>query len=261
MPELPEVEIYRRYFESTCLNQAIRNIGFKDHKILSAGVDELEQALIGASFTGTVRIGKYLFAELSSGPYVLIHFGMTGNLEYYKDPEQEPRFARWVLQFENGFHFAFIDARKFGRIDLCESPEAYRKDHKLGPDLLDISLEDFTKSFSKRKIPIKAALLEQKNFAGIGNWIADEVLFQCRVHPALPAGEVSPDQLKSIFETSIEVVKTAIRFNTSYGEFPEGYFVHHRDEKDFCPRHPEQSIERLIVGGRGTYICPICQKL
>ena len=111
MPELPEVETYKKYTDSTCLDQKIVNIDCADERLLKKELSDFKDALVDQSFTETQRIGKYLFLK-TTGKYILVmHFGMTGRPDYYYGEEARPRFAHIVYSFNNGYHFGFSNKR------------------------------------------------------------------------------------------------------------------------------------------------------
>ncbi len=116
MPELPEVETYRRYVAETSLHQTITQLEVEHPRLVATDYDTLHHALLGAQFTGTHRIGKNLFLPLDRGPVLVLHFGMTGGVDYYRAEEDRPRFARVVFHFSTGFKLAFVDSRMFGRV-------------------------------------------------------------------------------------------------------------------------------------------------
>lgn len=262
MPELPEVEIMRKYFSLSALNKTINALEFHDplFKVFKSSTEVLEQNLIGHSFTDTERIGKYLFAKISNGKYLHLHFGMTGDLEVFRSDEL-PKYCRFVMTFEDGDKLAFKDLRKFGVIEIVDSPEDYQRNNSLGQDLLSISEADFTAGLLDRKIAVKTALLDQKHFAGIGNWIADEMLFNAGVHPKRSCQSLNKDEIKALYKEAKLIVKQAIKEDTHYGEFPKDFFVNFRKEGVLHPDHPNSPVERMVVGGRGTFIVPEKQKL
>ncbi len=267
MPELPEVETYRRYFEETALGQTVIDLKAEDpRRQLTTDYDTLQQALQGTQFVGTHRIGKHFLITLSSGKILVLHFGMTGDLAYYRDEEDTPRFARVIFYFSNGFRLAFIDSRKFGRVGLAASVEEYQRVKALGPDALDITLPQLQASLEKRKAPIKPLLLDQKILAGIGNWIADEVLFQAKINPVKSATTLSADEFGRLHGAIQLVLRTAIEQEAVYQTFPKSFLIHARGwddtvvtsaaERQICPRH-NTPLEIAKVGGRTTYFCPI----
>ncbi|QNF35677.1 DNA-formamidopyrimidine glycosylase [Adhaeribacter swui] len=271
MPELPEVETYRRYFEETALGQTVVDVKAEDpRRQLTTDYDTFVRALKGTKFVGTHRIGKHFLINLSSGKVLVLHFGMTGDLAYYRDEEDTPRFARIVFYFQNGFRLAFIDSRKFGRVGLADSIEAYQQAKALGPDALDITLEDLKLKLVKRKAPIKPLLLDQKILAGIGNWIADEVLFQAKINPARLANSLSLAEYEALHAAIQWVLNTAIDHEANYQTFPKSFLIHARgwdevvettaSERQVCPRH-RTPLTITKVGGRTTYFCSICQPL
>lgn len=271
MPELPEVEIRRQYLESSSLHQPIENILVEDVKLLTTDYETLLEKLTERSFISTRRIGKNLFV-LTDNPAVILHlhFGMTGDLEYYHSSVDRPRFARIVFQFQNGFNLGFICPRKFERVGLVDNINTYLAQKKIAPDGLEISFTDFSERVARRKSPIKPVLLDQAVVAGLGNWIVDEVLFQARIHPETLANTLTENQLKYLHKAIRYVLETAIQHEAIYSDFPKNFLIHVREwdsspyddleAHKFCPRCRTR-IERSDVGGRTTFHCPNCQVL
>jgi formamidopyrimidine-DNA glycosylase len=147
MPELPDVEAFRRYIEKHALHQAIRSVEVRDPRVLDhIGPPELERALMHASFESTDRYGKHLFVILSSGRLLTMHFGMTDGLIYLRGPEEEPRFTRVLFLFDDQRKLAFADQRILGRIGLASTVADYVSRHGLGPDALSIACFPCSKS-------------------------------------------------------------------------------------------------------------------
>ncbi len=269
MPELPEVETYRRYLEETSLHQTISNLYVEDTKLLTTDYDTLSQKLVGKHFTGTQRVGKNLFVLLNV-PYVLhMHFGMTGSLDYFREAEDKPRFARIILSFTNGFHLAFVCPRKFERIGLVEDINQYLAKKKIAKDGLEISIQELTLPLKRRNAPIKPVLLDQATVAGLGNWIVDEVLFQAGIHPEKIAAHLSLAKVERIHAAIRHVLEIAIAHEAVYRRFPTSFLIHARewdaspytDEANrhrFCPRC-QAELHISTVGGRTTYFCAACQ--
>ncbi|MFN8349031.1 MAG: DNA-formamidopyrimidine glycosylase family protein [Spirosomataceae bacterium] len=268
MPELPEVETYRRYFEETSLHQPIEFIEVEDRKLLTTDYATLTETLVGQSFVSTKRVGKNLFVQTKRGNIVHFHFGMTGDLEYYHSSLDRPRHARIIFGFRSGFNLGFICPRKFERIGLVENRESYLKSKKIAPDALEISLEELRHNLRKRKSWIKPVLLDQSTVAGIGNWIVDEVLFQAKIHPERWTQSLTEEETAAIFKAMRYVLETAIEHEARYGRFPASFLIHAR-EWDVSPyeeanRHlvcpcGQAEIAQIRVGGRATYFCPQCQ--
>jgi formamidopyrimidine-DNA glycosylase len=268
LPELPEVETYRRFLDEVVLHQPITAVEVRDAHVLAVDEDTLRRELMGATITGTRRLGKNCFLELSTGRVLALHFGMTGDVGAYRHDYDAPRFTRVALHLEDGLRVAFIDPRKFGRIRLADSVAAYQKDKKLGPDALDLTPEHLTKAFTEKKTLIKPLLLDQRLTAGLGNWIVDEVLFQASLHPERQAGSLSPEEIGRLHAATQLVLRTAIEQEATYRQFPASFLIHarewdtapdpHSDAHKFCPRDKEP-ISKKYVGGRATYFCPVCQ--
>ncbi len=121
MPELPEVNTFQRYFDETSLDQKIIKVEVQDDKIIrNVSGATFADLLTNRTFTGSYRRGKYLFGELDNGHHVLLHFGMTGDLKYYSEPEEAPKHERFAFHFENGYRLGFDCPRKFARICYLE---------------------------------------------------------------------------------------------------------------------------------------------
>lgn len=266
MPELPEVEIRRQYLETSSLYQPINHIEVEDKKLLTTDLSTLQNALIGRQFTGTQRVGKNLFV-LTDAPDTIVHmhFGMTGDLEYYHASLDRPRFARIVFEFASGFNLGFLCPRKFERVGLINDIPTFLLRKKIGEDGLTISLATLTNRIRGKKAFIKPVLLDQSVVAGLGNWIVDEVLFQAFIHPEQRANTLTDAQMNALHDAIRLVLETAIRHEATYRDFPNNFLIHVREWDDspyddveahkFCPRCHTR-IERSVVGGRTTFFCP-----
>ncbi|MGI4832509.1 MAG: DNA-formamidopyrimidine glycosylase [Janthinobacterium lividum] len=270
MPELPEVETYRRFIEEVAVGQTITGLDVRDKHVLAVPEDELRAALVGCRITGTGRLGKNCFVKLDSGRLLVLHFGMSGDIGAFRDAADAPRFTRVAWQLaDSGLQLAFIDPRKFGRIRLADSAEAYQKAKKLGPDALQITAATLHQKLSRRKVFVKPLLLDQSLTAGLGNWIVDEVLFQAKIHPERLGNTITELESTALHAAIQLVLTTAIRHEATYRHFPQSFLIHARewdesatpgtDAHTFCPRHPQVQIEKAYVGGRATYTCPRCQ--
>ena len=149
--------------------------------------------MVGRRVKAIHRHGKHLWFELDRRPWPAFHFGMTGSFRTYRDPAERPRFWRLELVFTGGVRLAFRDPRRFGRIRLQHDPTREPPIALLGPDpLLDPpSVRDLAPLLARRKAPLKAVLLDQAAFAGVGNWVADEILYQARLSPLRPASSLT----------------------------------------------------------------------
>ena len=208
MPELPEVNTFKKYFDGTSLHQTINKVEVHDGKIIrNISPTNFKKKLKNQQFTGSYRRGKYLFAQINNGHHLLLHFGMTGDIKYYEDSTDRPRHERFVFHFDNGQKLGFDCPRKFARICYIENLDDYIKEVGLGTDALIINLEEFLQLAHGRSATIKGFLLNQKFIAGVGNLYADEVCYQTRTHPATPVNKLSTKQLTKIFHKMKEVLR------------------------------------------------------
>ena len=256
MPELPEVELYTRYFAAHALGQKITRVSVRDSRILGATTPtRLRAALKGRRFTRVRRHGKHLFADTGK-MWLHLHFGMTGDLAYYRAAEEEPRFARLVIDFAGGGHLAYDDMRLFGVIDLSPAPEEFVEAHGLGPDALDpkFTLRFFKARLAGRRGAIKALLMSQEIVAGLGNLYADEALFASAIDPRRPAERLSSAEMGLLFRASRQILRNVIKRKAAGQTYPPRYLVTHREEGDRCPRCGGE-IRRAVVGGRTTFYC------
>src|SRR5438270_6598972 len=230
MPELPEVEMYKRYFERHALGQTVTRVRVLDARI--AGTRKLSQ-LTGRSFRSARRHGKHLFVDAGE-LWLHIHFGMSGDLAYFTD--EPPRFARLIFDFDNGAHLAYEDMRLFGIVDLTSSPGDYIRKHGLGPDPLQINLRDFRALLHKRRGRIKALLLSQDVIAGIGNLYADEALYRSGIDPRRAVDRLSDDDVRALFGNIRAVLQETIAFKSRGGDYPARFLIQHREKGERCPR-------------------------
>lgn len=256
MPELPEVEGFARYFAQHALRQPIARVRVRDDRVLGVRKEKLSRALRGRSFERVHRHGKHLFADAGEA-WLHLHFGMTGDIEYYAD--DEPRFSRVIFDFENGSHLAFIDMRLFGVVDLTPSPDAYIEEHDLGPDPLLMSFSQFRERIAKRRGAMKALLMSQDFVAGIGNLYADETLFQTNIHPRRPVDRLSDAEVRAVYNGMRRILREVIRVREKDGDWPRRYLTMHREEGERCPTCGG-TIQRTVVMSRTTYFCGKHQK-
>jgi formamidopyrimidine-DNA glycosylase len=266
MPELPEVETIKNELLPHVLGRTIAGVDvFWDKMVRRPSVPEFRSRLAGQTITALTRRGKYLFFHLSGGEKLVMHMKMTGSLLI--DPPDD-KFARAIIYLDNGPALHFRDPRKFGVMWLAADETAVAR--KLGPEPLD---RDFTKStlagiLKRHKAPVKPVLLDQAIIAGIGNMYADEALFEAKIHPVRPAGSLSDEEVKRLYKAIRRVLRAAIknkgasvrnyyRPDGNIGTAHDEFRVAHGTGKD-CPRCGAP-IQRIVVRGRGTYLCPKCQ--
>lgn len=261
MPELPEVHTFKKYFDGTSLHQRIASVEVHDDKIIrNVSADTFIERLTGREFTGSYRRGKYLFAQLDNGHHLLLHFGMTGDLNYYSEPEDCMPHERFVLHFENGQRLGFDCPRKFARILYIEDLPAYIAEIGLGEDALTITEEDFLKSMEGRSCTLKGFLLNQSLVAGVGNLYADEICFQAEIHPGSRLNCLSPEQGQRIFERMRAILQEAVERSAYYKEYPDNWFWQWREEDRPGPEG-KGYVRKLKIAGRTTYYVDGCQPL
>jgi formamidopyrimidine-DNA glycosylase len=255
MPELPEVETYTRYFRKHALKRRIQRVDVRDERILGTRRPQFVSALRGQSFREVRRHGKNLFADAGKA-WLHLHFGMSGDLAFYREAAEEPRFARVVFDFEDGTHLAFEDMRLFGVAAITKSPEQYVEEHQLGPDALDprLTLPAFRKLVAKRRGAIKAVLMTQEIIAGVGNLYADEALFQGSIHPARATDSLDPADVKIVYAKLRAILKDAVTRHAAGREAPARWLLPNREEGERCPLCGG-TIKRSVVFGRTTYFC------
>lgn len=261
MPELPDLEVFKQYFDATALHQRIESVAIQDDIILE-GISgrRLKAVLSGNSFNSTRRHGKYLFTELGDN-WLAWHFGMTGSLKYFKDDADEPEYVPLLITFGNGYHLAYIMARKLGQLELIDSIDTFLEAQELGQDALapSFDLAAFKQAISGRRSMAKTTLMNQEIMAGIGNVYSDEILFQAGIHPKTKINALAEEALDHLFHTMKRVLQTAIDdYRADPAQFPASWLTPHRTDGDPCP-NGEGQIKQIKVSGRSAYYCPACQ--
>ncbi|HBM70317.1 MAG TPA: DNA-formamidopyrimidine glycosylase, partial [Firmicutes bacterium] len=217
MPELPEVETFKKALEPALLNRTILSINLIYEKTISTNKDEFLSILKNKKITKLGRKGKFLLFFLSS-PYVLIsHLRMEG--KFFVEPKEEKRKKHDLVEFnlDNDTKLVYNDVRKFGFIGLYKA-SSYLKDSplsNLGKEPFEISKEELFIGLHKRKAEIKEALLDQTIMSGLGNIYDDEVLFDCKINPRTPSNQISLSQAQNIISSSIKILNKAIEKNGS----------------------------------------------
>ncbi|MFO8082608.1 MAG: DNA-formamidopyrimidine glycosylase family protein [Armatimonadota bacterium] len=262
MPELPDVERFRQYLYSTSLHQTITEVDPRDEMVLADVTEaDLQSALVGKKLVDTRRHGKWLFADTDGGPWLCLHFGMTGHLVYFEEISDDPEYDRLLLSFASGMHLAYDCQRRLGRISLTDGVEDFIERRGLGPDARGLSRERFEEAVEGRSARLKTLLMDQSVIAGLGNILVDEILYQAGHHPEQHADELDEEALTGLHGAIDEVVETMVGARTGSDEtIPDDWLIHHRDEGAKCPRCGGM-VERIKINGRTTYFCPSCQKL
>jgi formamidopyrimidine-DNA glycosylase len=261
VPELPEVEVSRQYLEATSLHQEVAEVDVRDaYVVKDVDPDELDAALRGRKLIGGRRHGKLLFVQTDGDPWLLLHFGMSGFLEYHEDPDETSPYPRVLFRFRGGAHLDFDNRRKLGQVRLVEDPDDYVHAKGLGPDALSKSLDrqGFVESLRGRRGTLKSALMNQEILAGVGNEFSDEILFQRRLHPRTKVASLDDEALGAVYDTLRTTLDAAIDARMKPEQLPSRFLLRHRNEGGTCPRC-EGDVARVEVSGRGANFCPSCQ--
>jgi formamidopyrimidine-DNA glycosylase len=273
LPELPEVETITTDLRPHLVGREITSCDLRFPTI----VRHPSPAAFAAGVTGRrieamSRRGKYILHHLDSGELLVVHLGMTGQWRYVAPAIEEPTHLHAVFTLDDGFELRYRDVRRFGRLLLGTDEELVTggKMPRLGPEPIDATFTaaDFYRRLHVRRAPLKALLLDQMVVAGVGNIYADEALFRAGVHPRRPAGRLSPAQWAALRDGVIEALRAGIDARGATiddfrdidgvsGSFQDQFLVHRRAGEP-CPRCGGE-IVKMVVGGRGTYVCETCQ--
>lgn len=265
MPELPEVETVRRVLKTELIGLSITSIDLLYEPIFEN--KEAVTDLIGKTYKDILRKGKYLIFCFNEG-FLLSHLRMEGKYFYTLEDYPLNKYMHVIIHLNNGYKLIYQDVRKFGRMHYYKTLEELNNDLELGPDAnlaLD-DIDDLYLKIKKSKLPLKSLLLDQSFIAGLGNIYVDEVLYKAKLLPNMPANMISQLDLKNILEASKEILDlaiinkgTTIRSYTSSlgvtGNYQNYLNVH---TKDKCPLGHD--IISFKIGGRTSYVCPVCQK-
>jgi len=263
MPELPDVENYRRYLADHALHQTIQEVVVGSARVVE-GVSgrKLAESLKGRSFEEARRHGKHMLVRLDRSGWLALHFGMTGRLAWFSDMGDDPKHDRLRFDFTSGNHLAFVNQRLLGRVGPAESPESFIRRKHLGPDALEIGESEFVARLGHKSGALKSALMDQSLVAGIGNIFSDEILFQTRLHSKVSVGSLDGKALAALYGTMRDVLTTAIAKGAGAEDFkdkaPKSWLLAHRKDGADCPRCDGQ-VATMKVNSRTAYYCPSCQ--
>ena len=278
MPELPEVETIRRDLTPLLEGRAIVSFAVlpgAERLLGGAPEDYVRSRLVGQRLGPPGRRGKYLLLPLfdwdsgePAGTWI-IHLRMTGSLRHRCPTERTDKFLRALIELDDGSELRFVDIRKFGTFEVVDDVDA-RFAGKLGPEPLtaDFDVDALWSALRGRRTPVKAALLDQANVAGLGNIYVDEALFLAHLHPQAPAGSLRPKERAALTEAIERVLRDGIaNRGASFRDYTDGkgaqgsqqYFVRvFRRTGQACDECGAQ-VRRSVVGGRSSHWCPKCQ--
>ncbi len=266
MPELPEVETIKSDLGKTIQGKKIIEVLIHESRVIrEPTAAKFKHGLEGQTIKNILRRAKVLILELSSGKSLVIHLKMTGQLVYPGGGKK----SRLVFKFSDGKSMDFNDQRLFAELRLLDDWRSLKFIKELGPEPFDLTPEEFKTRLGSKKTRIKPLLLDQTFISGIGNIYAAEVLFRAKINPGRCANSLT-DKEKDLLLTAIkEVLREAIksggssvddyvRLSGEKGDYLRHHRVYARDGQPcFICRMP---IKRIVLGGRGTFFCPKCQK-
>ena len=251
MPELPDVEGFRRTFARVGAGKRVRGVRAVDSGMLRNSTPAgLGRALKGRRFESPRRHGKLLLCP-TEGPTLVIHFGMTGSLVWSGEDHCHDRL---VLELNDG-DLHYRNMRRLGGIWLASDDRALIQiEGRLGPDWLDVSGSDFEKLIVRRRGSIKATLMNQKVAAGLGNLTADESLWQARIDPRRPSASLDQRERRMLYRKIQKVLRDSLRYGFVPSKRTWLTGARHR-RATTCPRCGA-GLQRVKIGGRTTVFCP-----
>ena len=270
MPELAEVDYFRRQWNPG-LGKRIDEVAIHDKKRILRGIDAKQfiKALTGATLERSEARGKQMLFVAKKGNaksrcWLGLHLGMTGKLRIEPADFEAARHDHLVLR-QAKRALVFQDARLFGRILFAEGPDAPKWWANLPPDLLSsgFTVKDMDVFLKRRaRAPLKAVLLMQERFPGIGNWMADEILWRAAIHPRQPAGSLDAARRATLYREIRWVCREALRIiGKDFSDPPDSWLFNHRWQKGgSCPRTGAK-LQHATIGGRTTCWSPARQKL
>jgi formamidopyrimidine-DNA glycosylase len=280
MPELPEVETVRRTLEGALLHKKIVEVEVVEDSIVFGVTppEAIRESLLGKEVVRLGRKGKTWWIETNSPPVLFGHLGMSGWVRHLgketirlkehgkmplDDETGRPRFLKLLVTAEDGSRVSLTDGRRLARVWISESPEKDVKVQALGPDAHEALPPEaaFRELFAKRKAPIKALLMDQRILAGIGNWVADEVLYHARIAPNRPANSLQMREYAKLRKAIVMVLELAVDAGADDAKYPEDWLFHYRwGGGKGHQRLGKYELIRETVGGRTTAWIPELQK-
>jgi|SRR5215831_4426438 len=288
MPELPEVETVRRGLAPAMEGARLDKVEVRDRRLRWPIVRDFEKRLTGQTVEGLGRRAKYLLADLSSGEVLLMHLGMSGSFRvgadtkpgvYYHERSKSTAHDHVVFHMSNGATVTFNDPRRFGSMKLIQRAKLDAEPllRALGPEPLGNAFDAamLAKACAGKKTSLKAALLDQRVVAGLGNIYVCEALYRARLSPKRTASTIADrqgrpnaraaalvDAIKAVLRDAIAAGGSSLRDHRrtdgALGDFQHNFQVYDR-EGEPCPGC-KGTVKRMVQNGRSTFYCPGCQK-
>ncbi|GGQ91554.1 Fpg/Nei family DNA glycosylase [Streptomyces aurantiogriseus] len=258
MPELPDVEGFRKVLESCAKGRIIQRVEVRDAGVLhDVSPRRLRDALEGRRFTEPERRGKWLLAR-TGGPTLMLHFGMTGQLVCGRPDDAVEAHDRVLFTLGRERQLRYRDQRKLQGLWLADDDsEVARLLDRQGPDAMTVDREEFEAALSSRRGSVKTALTDQSVLAGLGNLLADEILWRARLRPSSRTSDLTEADRRRLYTDMRRTLRSAV----TAGCVPprDSWLTGHRDDPTpTCPRCGSL-LRRSRMAGRGTVWCPRCQ--
>jgi formamidopyrimidine-DNA glycosylase len=257
MPELPEVEAALAVLRRRAKGRTIVRVQLLHPALRRRVRPAVLRSLAGARIARVERRGKHQLLHLDDGRIVHVHFRMSGDWEHGRADAPLPRFARAVIELDDGTRLVLVDSRALGTLDV-HAADAHL-DLGLGPDAADRgwTSAQLGTALAARRGPIKPALLDQRLIAGLGNIYAAEALWRARISPFARSNSLGASQVRALRAAIAAVIKraTGSRYTDDDTVKLDVY-----DREGLPCRRCGTTIERVVQAGRGTYYCPFCQK-
>lgn len=276
MPELPEVETVKQGLVPAMEGKVIKRADIRRPDLRWPLPDKMSERLMGQKVLHLRRRAKYLLVDLSGGESLIVHLGMSGRL--FISPKGEhanlEKHDHVVLDMDDDTRITFNDARRFGAMDLCATQDLSNNKMLagLGPEPLGNKFDALylLERFKGRKTPIKSALLDQRNVAGLGNIYVCEALWRSGISPTSKVGDLRTEKVEKLVPMIRDVLTEAIAAGGSslkdyrqtdgeLGYFQHGFAVYDREGQSCKNQGCSGKIERIVQSGRSTFLCPICQ--
>ena len=288
MPELPEVETVRRGLQPAMEGARLVKVEVRDRRLRWPIAKDFEKRLTGQTVEGLGRRAKYLLADLSSGEVLVMHLGMSGSFRvgkdakpgvYYHEKSKSTAHDHVVFHMSNGTTVTFNDPRRFGSMKLVKRTKIGQEPllRGLGPEPLDNAFDAamLARACAGKKTSLKAALLDQRVVAGLGNIYVCEALYRARLSPKRMASTIADrkgepnaraaalvEAIKTVLQDAIAAGGSSLRDHRrtdgALGDFQHNFQVYDR-EGEACPTC-KGKVKRIVQNGRSTFYCPICQK-
>ena len=288
MPELPEVETVRRGLAPAMEGAALAKVEVRDRRLRWPIAKDFEKRLTGQTVEGLGRRAKYLLADLSYGEVLVMHLGMSGSFRvgadakpgvYYHERSKSTAHDHVVFHMSNGATVTFNDPRRFGSMKLVKRTKIGQEPllRGLGPEPLGNAFDAamLARACAGKKTSLKAALLDQRVVAGLGNIYVCEALYRARLSPKRMASTIADrkgepnaraaalvEAIKTVLQDAIAAGGSSLRDHRrtdgALGDFQHNFQVYDR-EGEACPTC-KGKVKRIVQNGRSTFYCPICQK-